>query len=491
MRHASFLAGLLAAGTLLPAQTTLPFHGLELDLPKGWSSQQADSVLLLTPAGWKANTRTGEAFGLLFDAATRQLDGEEFEATIDGAAEAILAGAQREGGMASVKVGTCDGRRFQYRLQNAEGQTILMRIHVVMAKNGAVAFFALGFPDKLTSRSAELTTMLGSLRPEGQQPKKRAFGMGGNRAGKVDEKGTPPADEPVVTTPAGPDGEPAEPAEQSASARLPGGKATNWKAIVFDLPKGWTTKPGQDTSGSLVLMPPDFGKSGLLDEVYALVGDGSMRSLDETSLNDKVQQGIDEIQPGLLMDGEPKAVRFGKTKGKVLTFRGPSASGQDLLATVYVFPTTTGVCALLGIGFPEKLQAREPQVLAMLATLRPAKAGAAGANAAELAGQWVLFTNFDATNGGGRTSDTTLNLNGDGSYTFRSETVNTNPLGGHASSEHDSGRWSVEGETMVFRSVSGATKSYQLQKRNHPKNNDPMILLNGQAFVTATPRAPW
>ena len=34
--------------------------------------------------------------------------------------------------------------------------------------------------------------------------------------------------------------------------------------------------------------------------------------------------------------------------------------------------------------------------------------------------------------------------------------------------------------------------SCKLEKRNHPKNvNDPMIVLDGDAFVTATQRPPW
>ena len=33
--------------------------------------------------------------------------------------------------------------------------------------------------------------------------------------------------------------------------------------------------------------------------------------------------------------------------------------------------------------------------------------------------------------------------------------------------------------------------TYVLEKRNHPKNNEPMLVLDGQAFVTFYQKPPW
>lgn len=36
------------------------------------------------------------------------------------------------------------------------------------------------------------------------------------------------------------------------------------------------------------------------------------------------------------------------------------------------------------------------------------------------------------------------------------------------------------------------TRTFELEKRNHPKNvSDPMIVLDGQAYVATTAREPW
>ena len=258
--------------------------------------------------------------------------------------------------------------------------------------------------------------------------------------------------------------------------------------MTFDLPKGWTTRTSVD--GSLGVLPPDFGKSGILDEIYVLAGDGSVRSLDAPELAAKVQQALEEIQPGLLPDGEGKSTKYGDLPGKTFVFRGQAPTGQDVLANIYAFPTPNGVAGLVGLGFPDKLGKRQNELLAMLATLRPAKAQAGGI-ARELVGQWNYFSNFNATNGGGRMSSTSLTLRADGTYTYAAETSSSNPFGGAASQENDAGRWSLQGDSLVFVSQSGQRASYRLEKRNHPKNRDPMILLDGKAFVTATQRAPW
>lgn len=478
------LLPVLAFAAALRAQekaTPLTFHGLDLDLPKGWTTQQADAVLLLKPAGWKQDSLTGEAYGLLFDAETKTLDGEDFAGTIDSAAEEILPGMKRAGGIATQKLGAFDGRVFTYTGRTGNGQDVTMRIHVCLPKEGAVALFALGFPDKLKARGDELTALLGSLRAAGQPVKKRAFGMGPGAGGDKPAAGEAGAPAPVAqdapTKPAAKDG-----------PRLPGGTPTDWKGMTFDLPKGWTTKPGDD--GALGVLPPDFGKSGILDEIYVFAGDGSVRSLDAADLAAKVQQALDEIQPGLLPDGGAKATKYGELAGKTFTFRGQSPTGQDVLANVYAFPTPNGVAGLVGLGFPDKLGKRQTEVLAMLATLRAAKAPAGGV-AQELVGQWNYFSNFNATNGGGRMSSTSLTLRADGTYTYAAETSSSNPFGGAASQQNDAGSWSLQGDSLVFVSQSGQRASYRLEKRNHPKNRDPMLLLDGKAFVTATQRAPW
>jgi hypothetical protein len=115
---------------------------------------------------------------------------------------------------------------------------------------------------------------------------------------------------------------------------------------------------------------------------------------------------------------------------------------------------------------------------------------AAGANPSELLGKWCYMSNVNANNGG-RMSNTCFTLYGNGTFDYYSETSSSGPNGGSASQESDSGTWSVAGGVLTANSRSRGTLTFSLEKRNHPKTGDPMLVLDGDAFVTYSPRAPW
>lgn len=115
--------------------------------------------------------------------------------------------------------------------------------------------------------------------------------------------------------------------------------------------------------------------------------------------------------------------------------------------------------------------------------------------AMELVGKWC-WVNVTSTNTGGSSSSRCITLNADGTYIYeteRSMSVNTDAYyGGTNSQGSDSGTWYVQGDRIYYNSQSTGQGSYRLEKRNHPKNvNDPMIVLDGEPYVTQTYRQPW
>lgn len=113
----------------------------------------------------------------------------------------------------------------------------------------------------------------------------------------------------------------------------------------------------------------------------------------------------------------------------------------------------------------------------------------------ELAGKWC-WVNVNSTNSGGSSSDACITLNGNGTYTYYSErsmSVNTNAFNGGTNSQNsDQGQWWVQGDRIYYNSQTQGQGSYRLEKRNHPRNvNDPMIVLDGQPYVTQFQKAPW
>lgn len=115
---------------------------------------------------------------------------------------------------------------------------------------------------------------------------------------------------------------------------------------------------------------------------------------------------------------------------------------------------------------------------------------AAGGVPQELVGKWCYQANVTAV-GGGRQSDICFTLKADGTYEYYGEASNSNVYGGSNSQSWDYGRWSATATTLTERSNSGKTTTYTLEKRNHPKTGDPMLMVDGDAFVTFYQRPSW
>jgi hypothetical protein len=111
-----------------------------------------------------------------------------------------------------------------------------------------------------------------------------------------------------------------------------------------------------------------------------------------------------------------------------------------------------------------------------------------------LVGKWC-YINVTSTSTGGSSTDACITINADGTYSYYSERsmrVNTTGLSGGTTSQNaDSGTWWVEGDRIFYVSQTQGQGSFQLQKINHPKNNDPMIVLDGTSYVTAYRKSHW
>lgn len=78
-----------------------------------------------------------------------------------------------------------------------------------------------------------------------------------------------------------------------------------------------------------------------------------------------------------------------------------------------------------------------------------------------------------------------------GTYEYYSETSSSGPVASSASQESDSGTWTATSTTITRNSRSLGTETYSLERRNHPKTGDAMIVIDGDAYVTYSPRRPW
>lgn len=108
----------------------------------------------------------------------------------------------------------------------------------------------------------------------------------------------------------------------------------------------------------------------------------------------------------------------------------------------------------------------------------------------KLCGTWGAFKSGPVY-GGSYHIQRTLVLKANGTYYFLSETNNSGAYGQASGSSEEAGHWWLEGSLLWFQNHLGQTSHRQLDLQNHARNGDPMILLDGQPYVSREKRPPW
>lgn len=106
-----------------------------------------------------------------------------------------------------------------------------------------------------------------------------------------------------------------------------------------------------------------------------------------------------------------------------------------------------------------------------------------------LVGKWCYMSSLTGSNS--YMSSRCFVLNADGTYEYSAESSTSGAAGSTAGQSYDSGRWSATTTTLTAYSNSQGKVVYPIELRNHPKTGDPMIVVDGDAYVTAYQKRPW
>lgn len=186
-------------------------------------------------------------------------------------------------------------------------------------------------------------------------------------------------------------------------------------------------------------------------------------------------------------NGRP--IRY-QTQGNVLFVE----DAGDVAA--YTFDIQGSKLVVAGGAFDQPVTLTRGTASATAAAKRsPPSGGSVAGIQAAMVGKWCKVSSFTANAGGGSQSSACFELRGDGSYSYGAESSMSAQApgmwGGTASSSGDAGRWSATERTLTAHSQSGQVNTYQLEKRNHPRNRDPMLCLDGECYVSYWQKAPW
>ena len=107
----------------------------------------------------------------------------------------------------------------------------------------------------------------------------------------------------------------------------------------------------------------------------------------------------------------------------------------------------------------------------------------------EFVGKWCYMSNLTGSNS--YMSSRCFTLYANGTYEYSAESSSSGANGGTAGQSYDSGRWTATRNSLTAISNSTGRTVYPIELRNHPKTGDAMIVVDGDAYVTATQRRPW
>ena len=106
-----------------------------------------------------------------------------------------------------------------------------------------------------------------------------------------------------------------------------------------------------------------------------------------------------------------------------------------------------------------------------------------------LVGKWCYLSSLTGSNS--YMSSRCFVLNANGTYEYSAESSTSGAYGSTAGQSYDAGRWSATTTTLTAFSNTHGKLVYSIELRNHPKTGDPMIVVDGDAYVTAYQKRPW
>lgn len=104
-------------------------------------------------------------------------------------------------------------------------------------------------------------------------------------------------------------------------------------------------------------------------------------------------------------------------------------------------------------------------------------------------GKWCYLANLGGTSN--YRSDRCFTLYANGTYEYFSEVSSSGSAGSSVGSNYDSGRWTATRNSITAYSKTNGKIVYPIELRNHPKTGDPMIVIDGDAYVTQTQKPSW
>jgi len=281
----------------------------------------------------------------------------------------------------------------------------------------------------------------------------------------------------------------ASPSSSSPSSAAPawkhieGGREHRFAGAVADVPGSWALVP----QGNATLLVPPGANQTAIEEIYALMGDPTVKTLDGPELERALDVGVSQLLGvPATRAGDPERRKLGELDGKVWTWKARSMDGRNFEVRAYGFVASYSG-SLVAIGTPEALKRRQADIDAIVGSFR--RPAAAAITAATLANTWVrAFGSGTALIG--NANEQRITFSRDGRFHYHSEGTSHGLFHTGSSQTDVTGSWRLAGDQLSVTADSGESKTFTLEARNEAGTGAAVIAIDGTEFRQAEGR-PW
>lgn len=264
---------------------------------------------------------------------------------------------------------------------------------------------------------------------------------------------------------------------------IEGGQEHRFAGAVADVPGSWTVVP----QGNATLLVPPGANQTAIEEIYALMGDPTVKTLEGPELERALDVAVAQLL-GVPVSrvGEPERRRLGELDGKVWSWRTRLMDGREVEVRAYGFVASYSG-SLVAIATPEALRRRQADLDAIVGSFR--RPAAAAVTAARLADTWVrAFGSGTTLIGDANEQRITFTL--DGRFHYHSEGTSHGLFHSGSSQTDVYGSWRLSGDQLTSTADTGESKTFTLEARTEAGTGAAVIAIDGTEFRQADGR-PW
>jgi hypothetical protein len=264
---------------------------------------------------------------------------------------------------------------------------------------------------------------------------------------------------------------------------ISGGKEVRFAGVIAEIPGSWN----EARQGNATLILPPGSNQGVVEELYALLGEPTLKTLDVPGLESYLDNALMQmLQVPVRREGSAASARIGALEGRAWKWSATLMDGRAADIRCWAF-VGSYVGSLVAVATPEALQRRMPEIEQILGSIR--RPPAAAVTAAALCNTWVrAYGSRTALTG--NSNEQRISFTADGRFHYHSEGTSHGLFHSGSSQTDVYGSWKLSGDQLTGTTDGGESKTFTVEARTEAGTGAAVLAIDGTEFRQADGR-PW